>query len=233
MTAPDSSPGPVAHLSGPPWTPLFDVLSVGVATVAMEGHWLRVNPALARMFACEADALAGRHFAEFTHPEDRDLHVFAQHDLDSGRLPSMHLEKRYVRADGSVFWAAVSVTLVRDGSGRAIGRLTEVRDVSPRKQAEDVLRARAEEQRALAAWNAALLDDMRECLERARTREPLVPVCSWCRRLRVDASTWLQLEEYLREHLATDVTHGICPTCAADVDRRGTPPGDGFVGPGE
>ena len=45
----------------------------------------------------------------------------------------------------------------------------------------------------------------------------LLPMCAWCRKVRDDEQLWRDLEEYLTTHTPTRFSHGICPTCAADL----------------
>lgn len=54
-----------------------------------------------------------------------------------------------------------------------------------------------------------------DALSRVRTLADLLPVCSWCRKVRDDKDYWVSVETYLREQAGSMVTHGICPTCAA------------------
>ncbi len=53
--------------------------------------------------------------------------------------------------------------------------------------------------------------------ERIRTLRGLIPVCSWCRRIRDDAGYWNDLERYVETHTDARVSHGICPSCAASM----------------
>ncbi len=41
----------------------------------------------------------------------------------------------------------------------------------------------------------------------------LLPICSYCRKVRDDHDYWQQLESYVREHTGSDFSHGICPEC--------------------
>ncbi|MCX5875078.1 MAG: response regulator [Deltaproteobacteria bacterium] len=66
---------------------------------------------------------------------------------------------------------------------------------------------------ALEAKNAEL-----EALVRARTLElknlqSLLPICSYCRKIRDDKNAWHGLEEYLHQHTDILFTHGVCPAC--------------------
>ncbi len=45
------------------------------------------------------------------------------------------------------------------------------------------------------------------------TLSGLLPVCSWCRKVRDDRGYWEQLEQYISSRTAASFTHGICPDC--------------------
>ena len=49
----------------------------------------------------------------------------------------------------------------------------------------------------------------------------LLPICSYCRKVRDDKEYWHNIEVYLTEHVKTKFTHGICPECAAQLDSNG------------
>lgn len=46
--------------------------------------------------------------------------------------------------------------------------------------------------------------------------EVLLPICSYCKRIRDDEGEWHILEEYLNEHTTAKFSHGICPDCARE-----------------
>ncbi|MBI2785464.1 MAG: diguanylate cyclase [Legionella longbeachae] len=50
------------------------------------------------------------------------------------------MEKRYIRKDGSIIWAMVSATLVRDEQGEPMNFITQMKDISDRIQSEEKLR---------------------------------------------------------------------------------------------
>ena len=45
----------------------------------------------------------------------------------------------------------------------------------------------------------------------------LLPICSYCKRIRSDQNYWQQVESYITEHSDAHFSHGICPTCFAKV----------------
>lgn len=122
----------------------FRAAAIGKAIVAAEGHCLRINDSFARMLGYSVDELLGRHFSEFTHPEDVGLSQDGLDGILSGENDSYQIEKRYLRCDGSIIHALLCVSAVRDDQGRPLHFVAEVVDISERKAQQDQLRLQAE-----------------------------------------------------------------------------------------
>ena len=45
----------------------------------------------------------------------------------------------------------------------------------------------------------------------------LLPICSYCKRIRGDDQYWQQVEGYVAQHSEAQFSHGICPACYATV----------------
>lgn len=75
-----------------------------------------------------------------------------------------------------------------------------------------VLTAYDRERERLGAMNARL----EQTLAEIRTLQGLLPICSWCKKIRDDAGLWTQVEQYLVQHADVAFTHGMCPECARD-----------------
>ena len=121
----------------------FEDAAIGMAMVDLEGRWFRVNEALARLTGYSVDALIGRGFRDLSVDEElaRDLTALA--DLVGGRINVYHAEKRYRRIDGELVWVDLSVSSVRDRSGRPIHLISQMQDITDRKAAERQLAERA------------------------------------------------------------------------------------------
>jgi hypothetical protein len=52
----------------------------------------------------------------------------------------------------------------------------------------------------------------------------LLPICSYCKRIRSDHNYWEQVESYITEHSDALFSHGICPTCWETVMEEFTAP---------
>jgi hypothetical protein len=63
--------------------------------------------------------------------------------------------------------------------------------------------------------NEALVAQLRESMASIRTLRGLLPVCAWCHRVRSDTGYWQQIEAYVTAHSEAQITHGMCPDCAA------------------
>lgn len=60
---------------------------------------------------------------------------------------------------------------------------------------------------------AAKVAELEEALSRVKTLQGLLPICSYCKRIRNDGNYWQQVELYIAEHSDAEFTHGVCPQC--------------------
>ncbi len=61
----------------------------------------------------------------------------------------------------------------------------------------------------------ALANDLKAALAEVQRLSGLLRMCAWCRRIRNDRGEWEPFEVYVMAHSDVDITHGICPDCAA------------------
>jgi diguanylate cyclase (GGDEF)-like protein/PAS domain S-box-containing protein len=121
----------------------FDDAAIGMALVDLDGRWMRVNDALARLTGYAVDELVGMGFRDLTPDDHLPSDLQALQELASGRLNVYHAEKRYRRADGGIVWISLSVSLVRDPDGRPVHLISQMQDITDRKAAERELAERA------------------------------------------------------------------------------------------
>jgi DNA-binding response OmpR family regulator len=62
-----------------------------------------------------------------------------------------------------------------------------------------------------------LIEQLQAALSNVKTLRGLLPICSWCHKIRDDSGYWNQLEVYLGEHSDLDFSHSICPDCATKL----------------
>ncbi|MGN5162005.1 PAS domain S-box protein [Aeromonas dhakensis] len=117
------------------FTLTFNQSSVGMALSSVEGRWLRANPGLERLLGYSEQEMLTRTWHAMTHPEDlpRELALFTA--LLAGQRQDYRLEKRMIRADGSLCWVQLSVTLCQSRT-MAPHMIAVFADLTERKQVE-------------------------------------------------------------------------------------------------
>jgi DNA-binding response OmpR family regulator len=84
----------------------------------------------------------------------------------------------------------------------------------------DELRARVNVGIRVAALQERLADqvkELQETLSKVQTLSGLLPICSYCKRIRNDQDYWEQVDAYVTEHSSVRFSHGICPACLPAV----------------
>jgi PAS domain S-box-containing protein len=134
---------------------MFEAAGLGIALDDLGGHILESNPALQAMLGYSEGELRGRAYTEFTHPEDTATEAALFGELTSGARDSYRMAKRYVRQDGGLVWANLTVSLVRGAEGEPRFAIAIVEDVTQQRRIQEAL-VRAE-QLAVAGRMAASL----------------------------------------------------------------------------
>ncbi len=117
----------------------FDYATIGMALVAPNGHWLKVNRALCEILGYDEGELLEKTFHDVTHPEDRETDLESLQDLLAGDIPSYQTEKRYCHKQGQVVWVQLSASLVRDSRERPLYLIAQIQDITARKRAREEL----------------------------------------------------------------------------------------------
>jgi diguanylate cyclase (GGDEF)-like protein/PAS domain S-box-containing protein len=107
---------------------------IGMALVDLEGRCLQVNDALCRITGHARAAFEATTLQALTHPEDLDVDADFRRELLDGRIPSYQVEKRYRHAWGHYVWGLLTVSLVRDDQGKILHVVSQVQDISERRE---------------------------------------------------------------------------------------------------
>ncbi|MDY7015343.1 MAG: PAS domain S-box protein, partial [Cyanobacteriota bacterium] len=117
----------------------FETAATGMALVSLEGRFLQVNTSLCRMLGYSKAELLSLGFRDTTYPEDLEASVQAIRQVLAGERSSFHCEKRYWHKNGQIVWALLSVSLVRDAGNQPLYLISQIQDITARKQAEQEL----------------------------------------------------------------------------------------------
>jgi PAS domain S-box-containing protein len=132
------------HMHESPTYPLGDVFCdafnaspIGIALEDLDGRPRFANPAFCSMFGLTQEEVLGKHCVEFSPAEDaeKDWALFQQ--LRAGLIDRYHLDKRYFRRDGSMFWGRVSVSLLNHRPSPFVIAIVE--DITDRIRSRETL----------------------------------------------------------------------------------------------
>ena len=129
----------------------FEQAAVGLCHVAPGGKFLRVNKKLCDLLGYTSHELLGCSFQEITYPDDLEADLENVRQVLADEIKTYSMEKRYIRKDGSHFWADLTVSLTRDPSGAPRYFISVVEDITDRKNAEDAMRLSEQRYRAMFA----------------------------------------------------------------------------------
>jgi len=138
----------------------------------------------------------GNGWAEGVHPEDFDtcLKIYTDH---FARREPFEMEYRLRRFDGVYRWIFDRGVPFSDSEGHFKGYIGSCIDVTERKEAREALKKAQEVE-----------------IEQLRN---LLPICSYCKKIRNARDYWEQIESYISNHSNVLFSHAICPECEVKV----------------
>ena len=172
----------------------FEVSIDMLCQLGFDGYFKRLNPAWERALGFTIEELKSRPFIEFVHPEDRER-TLEQNALVKAGGQAIGFENRYLCTDGSYRWLVWNAA--PEFGERTI--YSVARDITERKKAEE------ERDR--------LVRELRAALAEVRSLREILPICSYCKKIRDDENYWQSVESYIAKHTNTRFSHGICPSC--------------------
>jgi PAS domain S-box-containing protein len=119
---------------------VFEHAPFGMSVAGPDGRIIQANAALCRMLGYSEPELRATTWMELTHPDDEPAFLRRMELWMREPGGCMEAEKRYIHRNGSVVWARVKLSLVRDGGGAPVYFVVHVEDITARKRAEEALR---------------------------------------------------------------------------------------------
>ena len=116
---------------------MFDNAAAGIAQMRLDGHFLRVNPAMCRLTGYLADAMRAMTWSGITHSNDIDVPGAHLEVMRSGGIDAFTVEQRLVTRFGGETWVSTTISCVRTVAGTIDYLVAVVQDISERKRAEE------------------------------------------------------------------------------------------------
>lgn len=127
----------------------FEQAAVGIALVAPNGRWLRVNRKLCEIVGYSREDLLACTFQDITHPDDLNADLIYVRQMLANEIQTYTIEKRYIRQDGGLRWINLTVALVWRKDGTPDYFISVIEDIQRRKEAELALAEQETQYRAV------------------------------------------------------------------------------------
>ncbi len=124
---------------------IFTNAAIGIDVVDEKGNFLLVNEALAKMMGYDAGEMTGMNIRDVTFREDVSKSIHSLKKVFSKKRKCYRTEKRYVRKDGTVFWADLSVSPYFDVATNRNLAIGTIIDISRAKMLQEALQRSKEE----------------------------------------------------------------------------------------
>lgn len=122
--------------SGQQFTSAFENAAIGMVVLGTDFRRLRVNQAFCTLLGYSREELLAPGAADTTHPDDMAEDLLQRKRALAGEIDTYQREKRYLHKSGRIVWAMLTCSLVRDAQGQPLHFISQLQDITERKQAE-------------------------------------------------------------------------------------------------
>jgi len=137
------------------------------------------------------------------HPDDRKRTEEKLQALFRGETESAENELRVRHPKKGWIWLyGVGLVVERDKYENPIRIVGVHRDITDRKQAEEE--------------REKLINELQGALKEIKTLRGILPLCSFCKKIRDDKGYWEKVDVYIHKHSQADISHSVCPECAKE-----------------
>ena len=161
------------------------------------GRYAFVNPEAARIIARPVEEIIGRDAADFFPQENAQT----MQDQDRQVLQdaaTLNYEQQFT-LQGVPRHMLVTKGPIYGLDGRVDGLFLIARDIHDFKQSQLEI--------------AEKVEQLEKALATVKQLEGIIPICSYCKKIRDSKESWHQLELYISRHSEAEFSHGICPEC--------------------
>ncbi len=118
----------------------FEQAAVGIAHLAVDGRFLRVNERFCDIVGYQYHEMPKLAFQDVMHPEDLQINLAYKRRMLADEVRTYSMQTRHVRKNRSVVWVNLTMSLVRGASSNSQYFIAVVEDIGKRKLVEKELR---------------------------------------------------------------------------------------------
>ncbi len=167
---------------------ILEKSSDGILLLDTSGNILSSNRGFQKMVMEREDNIAGLNILDFIPKETQNAFVLNNTEFD------LLLKTK----DDRILDVYVRIKNLYK-SGKLSGYIATISDITEHKNAEK------EKDR--------LITELQQALKEIKTLRGILPICSFCKKIRDDKGYWNQIESYIHKHSDADFSHSICPDC--------------------
>ncbi|HAF85053.1 MAG TPA: diguanylate cyclase [Sphaerochaeta sp.] len=120
---------------------IFEQSPIGMSlTDIITGEIRSVNQSYLDLLGLEHEELVGSTWGKFTHPDDKAISAAMTEKMRLGERGPFNFDKRFIRKDGTVVWANLSLCVFDPSDEEVLESLCMTLDISERKSEEDKIR---------------------------------------------------------------------------------------------
>ena len=176
----------------------FELAASGIAHIALDRRFVRVNRRICEILGYPEAELLGRTGRDISHPEDLDVINALRPRLYAGEVDTVRTDKRYLRKDGSTVWVTLTLALERDAAGKPLYEIAVYDDITARKAAEAALRESEERFRSLTEMSSDFFWET----DAAHHVVNMVHGPSYAGKLNPDEAGWAAMHSMMDTHSA-------------------------------
>jgi PAS domain S-box-containing protein len=166
------------------------------------------------MFGTTAAEFGGNFeaYLAFVSPESREKvnETVRKFIFDCRISEVIQYEHKIIRGDGQPAWIEVRARLFADDQGKPNHFSGIGIDITERKQMEEELRDHSDRLEDLVKERT---NELETALSEINTLRGILPLCSFCKKIRDDKGYWEQVDVYIYKNSDADISHSICPDC--------------------
>lgn len=183
---------------------VFDAINStvgGLIITNINGNICFANPSFCKMFEYKQEDIIDINAAElFLTKEVRKFSdVISIIDISKDETEEFIVQK----SDGANFYVEVSASNVTSATNQILGRMASFVDITLKKQIEND--------------RENLIIKLQNALDTIKTLKGIIPICSYCKKIRNDKGAWDQMEAYISAHSEAHFSHSVCPECYKKV----------------
>jgi len=182
---------------------IASVLGEGLYVIDASGEAIYVNPEAERLLGWSAQELLGKNIHELIHHKRRDgtsqpLHECPMFLVAKTGSRFVSRNETFLRKDGTAFPVSAISTPLRE-NGKIVASVTAFQDISALVKSEQE--------------REKLIFLLQEALTAIKALHGIIPICSFCKKVRDDKGIWRRLESYINDHTDARLSHSLCDEC--------------------